>query len=338
MLMVWQLLRKALMVTAFVAMMMLVIEYINVRTRGALMKLFGGSRASQYLLAVVLGATPGCLGAFVVVALYLHRQVSIGAVVTVMLVTSGDEMFVMLSMFPRTALLMTVGLAALGLAAGWTADLLWSRDSGASERRCSFEIHRQDGHVDHNRLGPAWSLTTHRAALATALVLFLLAVAFGVVGPPSWDWMRITLVSLSVLALFIVATVSDHFLDEHLWRHVVVGHVPRIFLWTWGALAAVALLNSQLDLKGAVRANPWLVLGLAGLIGVIPESGPHLVFATMFAEGTVPFSVLLASSAVQDGHGMLPLLAHSRRDFLKVKLINLVAGVLVGALSMALGR
>jgi hypothetical protein len=57
----------------------------------------------------------------------------------------------------------------------------------------------------------------------------------------------------------------------------------------------------------------------------------------MFAKGLIPFSILLTSSVVQDGHGMLPLLAHSRRAFVAVKLINLLVGLAVGALSMALG-
>jgi hypothetical protein len=51
----------------------------------------------------------------------------------------------------------------------------------------------------------------------------------------------------------------------------------------------------------------------------------------------IPFSVLLASSFVQDGHGMLPMLAHSRREFLLIKAINFSAGLLLGAAAMALG-
>lgn len=57
----------------------------------------------------------------------------------------------------------------------------------------------------------------------------------------------------------------------------------------------------------------------------------------MYERGIAPLSVLVTSSIVQDGHGMLPLLAHSRLDFLKVKAINLVAGLLAGALLMLFG-
>ena len=79
-----------------------------------------------------------------------------------------------------------------------------------------------------------------------------------------------------------------------------------------------------------MQANQLLMLLVACLVGLIPESGPHLVFLTLYAQGATPFSVLLASSIVQDGHGMLPLLAESRQDFFRVKVINFAVGLLVG--------
>ena len=108
----------ALMITGFVFMMMVVIEYLNVMSRGVWQRGLRGSRWRQYLLASFLGATPGCLGAFVVVSLYLHREVSLGALVVAMVATSGDESFVMLSMIPDQAPLVFILLFSVGLAAG----------------------------------------------------------------------------------------------------------------------------------------------------------------------------------------------------------------------------
>jgi len=73
-------------------------------------------------------------------------------------------------------------------------------------------------------------------------------------------------------------------------------------------------------------------LMISVLMGIIPESGPHLMIVTLFSKNLLPFSILLANSIVQDGHGMLPLLAESRKDFLKVKSINILVGFLVGFL------
>jgi hypothetical protein len=103
-----------------------------------------------------------------------------------------------------------------------------------------------------------------------------------------------------------------------------------MFMWTLGTLLVMHILISGLHLDTVIRGGSWIVLLIAALVGLIPESGPHLVFVTLYAEGMVPFSVLLVSSIVQDGHGMLPMLAHSRRAFLAIKAINLAVGLAIG--------
>ena len=142
--------------------------------------------------------------------------------------------------------------------------------------------------------------------------------------------------SVSGMALFIVSTVPDHFLKEHLWGHVVVRHVPRLFAWTLGALALIALLDAHATAQEVIRSSPRAMVLLAALVGIVPESGPHLLFVTLYGNGTIPMAALVASSIVQDGHGMLPLLAESWRDFVKVKAINLAAGLIVGFLLLLL--
>ena len=124
--MVVETVKHALMITSFVFIMMLIIEYVNVLTRGHWQESLKKYPWMQYFLAAFLGATPGCLGAFTVVALYTHDIVSFGALVTVMIATSGDEAFVMLSLFPGTAILLTVILLAIALVAGFVTDLLFT--------------------------------------------------------------------------------------------------------------------------------------------------------------------------------------------------------------------
>jgi hypothetical protein len=337
---IWSILEGTLMITAFVAVMMILVEYINVLTLGRWKDALWNSRWSQYLVAALLGATPGCLGAFVVVTLYLHRSISLGAVVACMIATSGDEAFVMLAMFPGTALLLTAGLAIVGLAAGVATDLsTGSRDDSAS---CpSLVLHREEREC--RCFAPSAILpqlrrpSAARGVLAGGTLLVALALLSGAVGPSEWNWIRFTLLGTTLFALFVIATVPEHFIEDHLWRHVALRHLPRIFLWTFGALAVIAGFDQLLEVESIVRTNSWLVLVIAGLVGILPESGPHLLFVTLFDNGTVPLSVLAASSIVQDGHGMLPLLAHSRRDFFRIKGINLLAGLLVGAMMLSLG-
>lgn len=79
------------------------------------------------------------------------------------------------------------------------------------------------------------------------------------------------------------------------------------------------------------------VLVLAVIIGFIPESGPHMIFITLFLSGQIPFSILLANSITQDGHSTLPLLAESKLGFISVKLINGILGLMAGIAGYFIG-
>ncbi|NIS22911.1 selenocysteine protein, partial [candidate division KSB1 bacterium] len=114
-------------------------------------------------------------------------------------------------------------------------------------------------------------------------------------------------------------SVRGHYLKEHVWNHILKRHIWRVFLWTFLALLFVKLGLQYWQLEGFVREHLGLVLILSVLVGIIPESGPHLVFVMMFANGLIPFSVLLASSIAQDGHGLLPLLSYTVRDTFLIK-------------------
>lgn len=335
--------RETVVITGFVFVMMLVIEYVNVLTSGAWQSVLARNRWAQYALAAGLGVLPGCLGNFAVVAMYSHRILSLGAVVAAMIATSGDEEFVMIAMVPRQAMLVFGICFALGVLAGAVVDAIAARRRSPDAICCNgLEVHAQfEGTLfDRAMIVRQWrDCTAARGVLAVSLALLIAGVLSGQVETEGWNSVRVLLLITSAIALFIVATVSDHFLEEHLWRHVAKRHLPSIFLWTLGALVAMYLLldRAQFDVAGAVARGKWIVLAAACLIGLIPESGPHLVFVTLFARGAIPFSILLASSIVQDGHGMLPMLAQSRRTFVVVKAISFVVGLAAGAAALALG-
>ncbi len=331
----------AIMITGFVFMMMLVIEYLNVFSQGIWQRSLRGGLWRQYLLAAFLGVTPGCLGAFAVVSLYLHQELSMGALVAAMVATSGDESFIMMSMLPGKAPLVFFLLFLLGLLAGYLTDLFYGGKKMA-ELACGHEfvIHHEE-----NALFWSWPLIREhwqpcsavRGVLSVTLLLFVYGVVTGQVGPEVWNWIRITLFLVTLAALVIVATSPDHFLEEHLWNHVAKKHVPKVFLWTFGALLLMHLLLEHLHLRAWLGDNQLLVLLAACLVGLVPESGPHLIFLTLFVEQTIPLSIFLASSVVQDGHGMLPLLAESRINFFRVKAINFAAGLLLGLVGYVWG-
>jgi len=336
-----ELFKESVMITGFIFVMMLVIEYINIQTKGAWRDAIKERPWGQYLIAALLGATPGCLGAFTVVALYSHRVVSFGAVVAAMIATSGDEAFLMFAMFPGKALLLTGIIFIIGALSGFLVDkFIPGKFLKILLPERSLPLHDEDkctcypkGHIGEQLK----NLSMERALLTGILLFFIFGVLFGGVGPEIWNWIKVTVMITALISLFIVTTVPEHFLKEHLWNHIVKVHIPKIFLWTFSALLVIHLVIQHIDLKSLIENNMLMTLVIAVLVGIIPESGPHIVFVTLFFHGTIPFSVLLASSIVQDGHGMIPLLAESKRSFIIVKGINVIIGLTVGILLLQIG-
>jgi Putative, 10TM heavy-metal exporter len=178
------------------------------------------------------------------------------------------------------------------------------------------------------------NISLPRGTLLGGLLLIILGIITGEfkegIIPMKLDWEQIIFLLFMALGIFIIVTVSEHFLEDHLWKHLVKKHFLRIFLWTFGALLFIKIFNTYLHWETWIQSNQLLILLLALIIGVIPESGPHLIFVTLFMSGIIPFSTLLASAIVQDGHGSLPLLAESKKSFLLAKGINIFIGLIVG--------
>ena len=102
----------------------------------------------------------------------------------------------------------------------------------------------------------------------------------------------------------------------------------------FGVLLLVGIGLQHIEIDRWISDNTVLMILLATLIGIIPESGPHMIFVTLFAAGIVPFPVLLASSISQDGHASIPLLAESKKSFLWAKLINCAVALVAGLVAM----
>ena len=211
----------------------------------------------------------------------------------------------------------------IGPTAGGKEDAMAEKDGQDTERR---------------------SLTWQRLVLTGAIALFAIALAAGWMEHDhavpetgqihlnllsEW-WMNLIFAILCIVMVVIMCFRSDSFIKETLWHHVLQKHLPNIFAWTFGVLLAIGLLSEYIDLNTWVSDNPVLMILLAVAIGIIPESGPHLIFVTLYASGLVPLPVLLASSISQDGHSSLPLLAEDKKSFAYAKLLNCLIALIVG--------
>jgi len=332
---VFEVFRHALMITGFVMLVMLIIEYLNVQTRGNWSQKLKASPWIQVLIAGLLGIIPGCLGTFTAVSLFSHRLMNFAALVTVMIASSGDEAFIMLAIIPGSFVKITVIIFGVAILTGLLLNFMprianfqpFSLDH-------KFSLHQSEEDsvsLDRTRIIDQFKKPSLLRALSIGVVTSLLVLIYiGIIGPEEWNWIRISLILSLLFALFIIITVSGHFLEEHLWEHVIKKHFIKIFLWSFGTMLVIHILEGRMDLANWVQGNLHIVLILAIIIGLIPESGPHMVFISLFVTGTIPLSVLIVNSIVQDGHGSLPLLAESKKSFFLMKFINMVIGLIVG--------
>ncbi len=354
-------LKHTIMITAFVLVMMLIIEYINVQTRGNWSKPLKSKGWLQILTAAILGIIPGCLGTYTAVSLYTHKIFGFAALLTTMIATSGDEAFLMLTVIPKTALQLFLIIFVISLVSGFIVYSIMKNKSLMMLPENHLKIHEEqsscicfDTKLIVKQLR---NISFQRAILLIGLLLFLFGLLTGEFGHDhhfilpegniqahendghgfEWSWISGTFLVVTIIATFIISTVNDHFLEEHLWAHIIKKHFLKIFLWTFAALFLIHFINDYIDVETFIQKNLLGILLIAVFIGIIPQSGPHYIFILLFADGAIPFSILLANSIVQDGHGAIPLLAESKKSFIIVKLLNLIIGFIVGIAGLTIG-
>lgn len=336
-----EVMKHAVMITFFVVVMMIVIEFINVQSQGRWNKSLKKKGWLQIILASLLGTMPGCLGTFAVVSLYVHRAVGFAALVAAMIATSGDDIFYMFAVRPDTTLIILPILLGVGILGGILVSIFVKGNLISGSKKIHPQFHHNDPSClcfDSSKIYHQLRHSTfHRALLIFGFVIFLVFLIAGEIGPEKWNWEKVTFLIVTLAGGFVVSTASDHFLTEHIWHHIIKKHFLKIFLWTFGAFLLIHSLEHYIDVEEWIRANRFIILIIAVLVGIIPESGPHIVFISLFASGVVPFSVLLANSIVQDGHGAIPLLAESGRSFIWMKLVNAIIGLIVGGGLLLIG-
>ena len=333
--------KHASVITIFVMIMMLLIEYLTVQTKGRWSKPFEKNPFLQVLFAAIMGVIPGCFGVYIIVTLYVHRVFNFAALVVAMIATSGDEAFVLLGIVPSKALLLFAIMFGISVLVGLFLNLTPVGKSLLYLPVNHMKLHEHD--PDCTCFEPSLIITQlrkisfERAILLSAWIIFTVLLLSGDLGPEKWTFSKFIFLIVAVTGIFIITTVPDHFLTKHLWDHVIKKHFMKILLWTFGTFLVIHIGLEFLQLEPWLKNNIFIVLSIAVVVGIIPESGPHLIFITLFANGSVPFSILLANSIVQDGHGALPLLAESRKGFIYMKGINLIVGFLIGIAGILLG-
>lgn len=286
----------------------------------------GRARAAQVPLAALLGTTPGCGGAVVVVAAYGTGRVSFGAVVAALTATMGDAAFLLIATRPDAAAVVLPLSFAVGIASGWIIDAL----------RLAPPLAKSASMTDMTpRIGR--TLARHWAYLVLVLPGFAFGVTqLGGAEIPAGLWSTtMQAIGLGGVALGLAIWALS---PLHAMTHSSDAPVTRmaeetafISVWVIAAFLAYeyAVAFAGLDLQAFfASAAPLLPLIAIG-IGFVPGCGPQVLVTTLYINGLIPFAALIGNAISNDGDALFPALAVNPRAALWATLYSGIPALIV---------
>lgn len=334
-----------------------------------------GSRFTELLLhprfapwiGALLGVSPGCGGAVVVMPLYVSGATSFGAVVATLVATMGDSSFVMLAAQPKLGLLLHASLFVFGGVCGTLVDTL-----GLAPRRRPRahtwtaplpRLTKRPCSVGAMRIGSGLLYRPDSTSQGLVLLSFLvpilaglaiaIAIAFfrvdplslGSIGNRSLVQVFGSLGALQLLFLVFVAKFSRRpkglvYAKNPRGLAIEALHetAPVVFWVALSFLATSVLVDGLgLDLSFLKEQELWAVC-IGACIGLIPGCGPQIVLTGLYIDGVVGLPVLLANAISQDGDALLPLLSKDPSAATRATLLTTIPALLIGVLAWAIMR
>ena len=283
------------------------------------------AKGFQVPLAALLGATPGCGGAVVVVAAYSSGNVGFGAVVATLTATMGDAAFLLIATRPDAAIIVLPLSFAVGIVSGWLVDLFNNTEFRAdTSGQC--ELAPQIGTLRWRDLaylviaGPG--LVVGAAQLAT----YDIHNVFGI--PILWIALAGTALGLFVWSTSKLQAMTNT-KDSPVTR--MAEETSFISVWVIGAYLAYDYLAvfAGLDIELWFSTIAPLLPLIAILIGFVPGCGPQVLVTTLYINGVVPFAALMGNAISNDGDALFPAIALNPKAAIVATLYSAVPAIIV---------
>jgi len=105
--------------------------------------------------------------------------------------------------------------------------------------------------------------------------------------------------------------------------------------WVFVAYTVYELVVTlgHIDIEGWIQAGGVLAVIVAACIGLIPGCGPQVILVSMYTQGIIPFSAVLANAISQDGDALFPILAMDRKVALHATVITTIPALIIGVIA-----
>ena len=283
------------------------------------------SRGFQIPLAALLGATPGCGGAVVVVAAYTTGNVGFGAVVATLTATMGDAAFLLIATRPDVAVVVLPLSFAVGILTGYIVDRFNKIDyRGHALASCDFAPFI--GRTRLKDLGYIVVVVPGLIIGISQLMQLDLEALYGV-GLPIVGLLG-TFIGLYIWSTSPVQAMTN-VADSPVTR--VAEETSFISVWVIGAYLAYDYIVAfaGLDLETLFQSIAPLLPLMGVLIGLVPGCGPQVLVTTLYINGLIPFSALMGNAISNDGDALFPAIALSPKAAIMATLYSTIPAVII---------
>ena len=286
------------------------------------------SKGWQVPLSALLGATPGCGGAVMVVAAHASGNVGFGAVVATLTATMGDAAFLLIATRPDAAAVVLPLGFAVGVLSGWITDAIEGRRSAApAPRGAACQVAPLIGKVRAKDLLylalAAPGLSGGAAQLGQVEIDSLLGLPVEVLGVAGialglWIWARSPLMAMTNTQDNPVTRMAEE--------------TAFISVWVVGAylLYDYATAFAGLDLRSWFQAVGPLLPLIGAAVGLVPGCGPQVLVTTLYVNGLVPFSAQIANAISNDGDALFPAIALDPRTAVRATIYSTMPALALG--------
>lgn len=283
------------------------------------------AKAAQVPLAALLGTTPGCGGAVVVVAAYSSGHVGFGAVVATLTATMGDAAFLLIATRPDAAIVVLPLSFVVGILSGWLVDRFNTVDFRDPQAK-SCELAPKIGKIRPQDIAYLALAIPGLIVGGAQLAQIEINAPLGI--PVLWIAMAGTFLGLFIWAtspLFAMTHAEDHPITR------MAEETSFISVWVIGAYLAYDYIATFTGVDVAVMFEtvaPLLPL-MAIVIGFIPGCGPQVLVATLFINGAIPFAALIGNAISNDGDALFPAIALNPKAAVIATLYSAIPALIV---------
>ena len=327
-----------LQVSVFVAATLGVLFFFERLSRSNLELFLRRNRHWHIPVAGLLGALPGCGGAIVVTTQYVRGAMSFGGMVSVLAATMGDAAFLLLVQRPLVALCVFATCLVTGIISGYVVDRIHGEDfMRVDSDSCAGEEELIKENELLTPLYKLWMALFVPGAIVGLMIAFQYDPGALVTQLAGFDFVTPLALFAAVLSvlMWMLNPLSDFRLHTSRSRSIgrrIADTTNFVTFWVIIGYVGYALLEQVIGIDFRDMFDGWAAaLPLLGLlVGFVPGCGPQIVVTTMYLNGNIPLSALLANAISNDGDALFPAIAVAPRAAVLATLYTAVPALLVG--------